>query len=139
MRPPNHMKSQENAKSNYYLAYMDTHTVGSENHFSAIFHQTETHNWFLQIDVKSDEMKKDANRKKDAKRLGLALKDRNDYDGCLDCLPKKNRTSGQDKGDCKEQGMCYLYITGKCIACKEFVLEFAIALDMLMASKSGKQ
>ena len=79
------------------------------------------------------------NRKKDAKRLGLALKDRNDYDGCLDCLPKKNRTSGQDKGDCKEQGMCYLYITGKCIACKEFVLEFAIALDMLMASKSGKQ
>ena len=65
------------------------------------------------------------------------MKGTKEYDGCLDCLPKKNRNSGQ--GDCQEQGMCYLNITGKCIPCKDFVLEFAIALDMKMASKSGKQ
>ena len=30
-------------------------------------------------------------RKKNSNRLGQAGKDSNDYDGCLDCLPKKNR------------------------------------------------
>ena len=38
-----------------------------------------------------------------------------------------------------KQGWCYLYLTGKCIACKEYVLEFAIALDKQMAANSGKQ
>ena len=74
-------------------------------------------------------------------RKKIVSQEDKDYDGCLDCLPKKNRNSGQDMadGDCQEQGMCYLNITGKCIPCKDFVLEFAIALDMRLASKSGKQ
>ena len=47
----------------------------------------------------------------------------------------------QSPGDeCEaKKGWCYLYLTGKCIACKEYVLEFAIALDKRMATNSGKQ
>ena len=56
-----------------------------------------------------------------------------------DKLTKINRQkSAGDECEAK-QGWCYLYLTGKCIACKEYVLEFAIALDKGMAANSGKQ
>ena len=84
-----------------------------------------------------------------------------DYDGCLDCLPKKNRMSvmkmmsKEDKPeklnrqesprDCEAkqgQGGCYLFMHGKCLQCQEFQefmssFWFPVAIDRFRADKNN--
>lgn len=49
--------AKANAESNFHLVHLDTHTIDEANHFSAIFYYGSAHDWFLQTQLESDEMK----------------------------------------------------------------------------------
>ena len=96
------------------------------------------------------------------KRNKIVSQEDKDYDGCLDCLPKKNRMSvmkmmsKEDKPkklnrqdspkDCQaKQGQegCYLFMHGKCIQCQEFQefmssFWFPVAIDRWRGDKNKK-